>query len=109
MKTEISSPVVRPVTVAVPPAARRPSTHTVPSGSLVDAVTTTDPAVSSVVVTPYRSVVAANAGYMATPVPDTASVCTGASAAAVGPIAGARTTTTDATSRTNSPRRMSGG
>ena len=108
MNTEISSPAVRPVTVAVLPTARRPSTQTVPSGSLVDADTTTEPAVASVVVTPYRCVAAAKAGYMANPSPDTPSVCTGAAAAATGRIAGARVSRADTSTSNSTPRRIPG-
>ena len=111
MRTEISSPIVRPVTVDGPRrehGARSPTRC--PAGSVVDAVTTTVPSVASVAVTPYRSVTAGwNAGYMATPAPATASVCTGADAARVGGTDVATVDMTTADRAIKSPRCMTGG
>ena len=51
MRTETSSPSASPSTV-VGPVTGAPSTRTVPEGSLVVAVTTSEPSDSSVVVAP---------------------------------------------------------
>ena len=51
-KTAISAPSVRPVTVVLAVVSLRPLTYTRPAGSLVDAETTTVPAVPAVVVMP---------------------------------------------------------
>src|SRR4051812_36727779 len=95
--TDTSSPALRPVRVTSPEGAGRPSTSTVPPGSVVVACTVSVPPVfrvlsrsfpgnvASVVVAAYRRTEVSYAGYIPMPVPDTVRVWVGVPTAETGP------------------------